>query len=30
MVFDLEVLDGVVYGADIIQGVTASRFERPA
>ncbi|MHB1260524.1 MAG: LVIVD repeat-containing protein [Thermoplasmatota archaeon] len=29
MVFDLEVKDGVVYGADIIQGVTASRFERP-
>ncbi|HUR25323.1 MAG TPA: hypothetical protein VM327_04830 [Candidatus Thermoplasmatota archaeon] len=29
MVFDLEVKDGVVYGADIIQGVTASRFELP-
>lgn len=29
MVFDVEVLDGVVYGADIIQGVTATRFERP-
>lgn len=29
MVFDVEVLDGVVYGADIIQGLTASRFERP-
>jgi hypothetical protein len=30
MVFDVEVLDGVAYGADIIQGVTATRFERPA
>jgi hypothetical protein len=29
MVFDVEVLDGVVYGADILQGLTASRFERP-
>ncbi|MEA3166382.1 MAG: hypothetical protein QOJ26_1254 [Thermoplasmata archaeon] len=29
MVFDLEVKDGVVYGADIIQGVTASRFAPP-
>lgn len=30
MVFDVEVLDGVAYGADILQGVTASRFERPS
>jgi hypothetical protein len=29
MVFDVEVLDGVAYGADILQGVTASRFETP-
>lgn len=29
MVFDIEVKDGVVYGADIIQGVTASRFVTP-
>ncbi len=30
MVFDVAVRDGVVYAADIIQGVTSSRFERPA
>ncbi len=30
MVFDVAVQDGVVYAADIIQGVTATRFERPA
>lgn len=29
MVFDVEVLDGVVYGADLIQGVTATRFIAP-
>jgi hypothetical protein len=30
MVFDVEVLDGVVYGADLVQGLTASRFVRPS
>ena len=30
MVFDVEVLDGTVYGADLLQGVVAVRFERPA
>lgn len=30
MVFDVAVKDGMVYAADIIQGVTAVRFERPA
>ncbi len=30
MVFDVAVKDGVVYGADIIQGVTSSRFMLPA
>lgn len=29
MVFDVVVRDGVVYAADIIQGVTAIRFDRP-
>ncbi|HJQ93305.1 MAG TPA: hypothetical protein VJ874_03350 [Candidatus Thermoplasmatota archaeon] len=29
MVFDVEVHDGVAYGADIIQGLTATRFARP-
>ncbi len=29
MVFDVAVKDGVVYAADIIQGVTSSRFDRP-
>jgi hypothetical protein len=29
MVFDVAVKDGTVYAADIIQGVTASRFDLP-
>lgn len=30
MVFDVEVLDGTAYAADLLQGVTAIRFDRPA
>lgn len=30
MVFDVEVLDGTAYAADLLQGVTAIRFDRPS